>query len=307
MRIGVDFGGTKIEGVALAPDGTIRARQRVETPRGDYDGSVRAIRDLVLALEAEAGARAPALGVGIPGSLSPATRTVRNGNAVWLIGKPFDTDLAEALSRPVRMANDANCFALSEAADGAGAGAGVVFGTINGTGVGGGLIVDGRIVEGRNGIGGEWGHNALPLPTDAERPGPHCFCGRRGCLEVWISGTGLEGDFARAVGAGEGQGPAARDIAEMAADGDPDAEAAMDRLYDRWGRALSVIVNVVDPDVVVLGGGLSNLSVAPERISRAMRPHVFSDVMETEIRRALHGDSSGVRGAAWLWDEEETA
>lgn len=307
MRIGVDFGGTKIEGVALAPDGTIRARVRVETPRGDYAGSVRAIRDLVLALEAAAGARAPALGIGIPGSLSPLTRTVRNGNAVWLIGRPFDQDLAEALGRPVRLANDANCFALSEAADGAGAGAGVVFATINGTGVGGGLIVNGRIVEGRNGIGGEWGHNALPNPTDAERPGPQCFCGRRGCLEVWVSGPGLEADFARAVGAGDGQGPHARDIAEMAAVGDPDAEAAFDRLYDRWGRALAVVINVVDPDVVVLGGGLSNLVDAPARIAAAMRPHVFSDVVDTEIRRAAHGDSSGVRGAAWLWDEEETA
>ncbi|MEC9432063.1 MAG: ROK family protein [Pseudomonadota bacterium] len=307
MRIGVDFGGTKIEGVALAPDGSIRARRRIPTPRGDYAGSVRAIRDLTLALEAEAGAAAPALGVGIPGSLSPATGAARNGNAVWLIGRPFDKDLAEALARPVRIANDANCFALSEAADGAGAGAGVVFGTINGTGVGGGLIVGGRIVTGRNGIAGEWGHNALPNPTDAERPGAPCFCGRRGCLEVWISGPGLEADFARAVGAGEGQGPKAREIAEMAADGDPDAEAALDRLYDRWGRALAVIVNVVDPDVIVLGGGLSNLDAAPERVARALRPHVFSDVMETEIRRAVHGDSSGVRGAAWLWDEEETA
>ena len=305
MRIGIDFGGTKIEGLALGAQGETLARLRVPTPRGDYPGTLRAMAELVEGLEAQAGRRAPAVGMGIPGSLSPSTGMVRNSNATWMIGRAVDRDLTQALGRPVRVENDANCFALSEAVDGAGKGARVVFGTINGTSVGGGLIVDGRPVGGRNGIGGEWGHIPLPNPTDAERPGPRCYCGRPGCLEVWISGPGLAADFARTVGAGEGQGPDARDIVEMAQQGDPEAEAALDRLFDRWGRALAVMVDIVDPDVIVLGGGLSNLPQAPERARAAMVPHVFSDVVETEIRRNLHGDSSGVRGAAWLWKEEE--
>lgn len=306
MRIGVDFGGTKIEAAALGPGGETLGRRRAPTPRHDYAGSVRAVRELVEALEAETGARAPRIGVGIPGSLSPRDGTVRNANSVWLIGERFDRDLARALDRPVRVANDANCFALSEAVDGAGADGRVVFGTINGTGVGGGVTVARRVIEGRNGIAGEWGHTPLPSPAPEESPGPRCWCGRRGCLEVWISGPGLEADFARAVGAGEGEGPGAPEIAELAAAGDPQAQAALDRLHDRWGRALAGAVNLLDPDVIVLGGGLSNLEGAPERLRETMRPHVFSDVLDTDIRRNRHGDSSGVRGAAWLWDEDET-
>ncbi len=305
MRIGIDFGGTKIEGLALDPAGAELARLRAPTPRQDYDGTVRAIADLVAALEAQTGGRAPGVGVGIPGSLSPRDGTVRNGNATWLLGKPFDRDLSAAIGRPVRIENDANCFALSEAVDGAGADGRVVFGTINGTGVGGGLVVDRRPWGGRNGIAGEWGHVPLPWAREDEVPGPKCWCGRRNCLEVWISGPGLEADFARAVGAGEGDGPSARDLVDMEAAGDPDAEAAFARLYDRWGRALALLAGMIDPDVIVLGGGLSNLPDAPARARAAMLPYVFSDVLETDVRRAVHGDSSGVRGAAWLWNEED--
>ncbi len=303
-RVGIDFGGTKIEGLMLDLGGVERARRRVKTPRHDYEGCVRAIRDLVMELEMESGLAAPRVGVGIPGSISPATGEVRNGNAVWLLGRPFDADLAAALGRPVRVANDANCFALSEAVDGAGSDGRVVFGVIAGTGVGGGLVVDRKVIVGRNGIAGEWGHIPLPNPTDDERPGPRCFCGRRGCLEVWLAGPAVEVDFARAVGAGEGQGPSTRELAAMAEAGDPDALAAFDRWLDRFGRALGILTNTIDPDVIVLGGGMSNLPFVEERLPAAMRPHVFSDVVETEIRRARHGDSSGVRGAAWLWDEE---
>lgn len=306
MRIGIDFGGTKIEGIAMDAAGGTLGKLRVPTPR-DYEGSVRAVAGLVASLEAEAGREAARFGVGIPGSLSPETGGVRNANTVWLTGRPFDRDLAAASGKAVRIENDANCFALSEAVDGAGAGASVVFGTINGTGVGGGLIVSGRPVPGRNGIAGEWGHIPLPRPRDDERPGPLCYCGRHGCLEVWISGPGLAADFARTVGAGEGQGSGPREIVEMAEAGDPEAAGALDRLFDRWGRAMSVVVNIVDPDVIVLGGGLSNLDAAPERIMQAMRPHVFSDVIETRIVRNRFGDSSGVRGAAWLWNDVETA
>jgi fructokinase len=305
MRIGIDFGGTKIEGLLIDAAGTERARVRVDTPRHDYDASVRAVRDLVVRLKAEGGAARASVGVGIPGSISPASGFVRNANSVWLIGRPFDKDLGEALGQPVRVANDANCFALSEAVDGAGADARVVFGIIVGTGVGGGVIIDKRVLEGRNGVGGEWGHIPLPNPRDEERPGPKCYCGRHGCLEVWLSGPGLTADFAKSVGAAPHDAPTAREVAEMAEAGDPDAEAALDRLIDRFGRSLAVVVDIVDPDVVVLGGGLSNLDILYERLPEAMRPHVFSDVVETEIRRNVHGDSSGVRGAAWLWEDAQ--
>lgn len=305
MKIGIDFGGTKIEAVALGEDGGVIARRRAPTPRHDYEGSIAAVAGLVKALEVETGLPAPRVGVGIPGSISPTTGHVRNANSVWLIGRPFDADLAEALGRPVRVANDANCFALSEATDGSGAGARVVFGVITGTGVGGGLVVDGKVLGGRNGVAAEWGHIPLPLPTDDERPGPECYCGRRGCLETWLSGPALAADFARAVGAGDGDGPSAAEIADLAAAGDPDAEAAILRHSDRFGRALGTLINIVDPDVIVLGGGLSNLPGLADRVARTMRPHVFSDSVATEIRVNLHGDSSGVRGAAWLWDEEE--
>jgi fructokinase len=306
MKIGIDYGGTKIEAIALSDQGEERARLRVRTPGGDYDASILALRDLVFALEAETGDRAPAVGMGIPGSVSPVTGLVRNGNSVWLNGRAFDRDLADAVGRPVRVANDANCFALSEATDGAGAGARVVFGTITGTGVGGGVVVGGKVLGGASGIGGEWGHNALQRPHKSELPGQLCWCGRIGCLETWLSGPALEADHARTVGLAPGDGPRAHEIAKAAAAGDMAAHATLDRHADRFGRALASIVNVLDPDVVVLGGGLSNLAGLPERIAAAMAPHVFSDLVGTKIVRNVHGDSSGVRGAAWLWDSEET-
>jgi fructokinase len=306
MKIGIDYGGTKIEAIALSDQGEERARLRVPTPRDDYDANIRALRDLVLALEASAGDVAPAVGMGIPGSISPATGLVRNANSVWLNGRPLDRDLAAALGRPVRVANDANCFALSEARDGGGAGARIVFGSITGTGVGGGVVIDGKVLGGASGIGGEWGHTPLPRPTEAERPGARCWCGRCGCLEVWLSGPALKADHARVLGLPLEDAPDAHAIAKAAAAGDGPARATLDRHADRFGRALAGMINVIDPHVVVLGGGLSNLDGLPERIAAAMAPHVFSDVIGAKIMRNVHGDSSGVRGAAWLWDSEET-
>lgn len=306
MKIGIDYGGTKIEAIALTDQGEELARLRISTPRHDYDANIRALVDLVLALEQKAAGAAPAVGMGIPGSVSPATGLVRNANSVWLNGRPLDRDFAAALGRPVRVANDANCFALSEATDGAGAGGRIVFGTITGTGVGGGVIIDGKVLNGPAGIGGEWGHNPLPRPELSECPGPRCWCGRDGCLEVWLSGPALAADHARAAGLAEDAGPNAHAIAKAAAAGDAAAQATLDRHVDRFGRALASIVNVIDPDVIVLGGGLSNLADLPARLAAAMAPHVFSDVIGARIVRNLHGDSSGVRGAAWLWDDQET-
>jgi len=293
MRTGVDLGGTKIEAVVLGPDGAERARRRTPTPRGDYDAIVRAVRDLALAVEAEAGAAAAALGVGIPGVISPATGLVKNANTTCLIGRPLDRDLEAALGRPVRLANDANCFALSEATDGAGAGAALVFGVILGTGVGGGLVAHGKLIEGANAIAGEWGHNPLPWPEDDERPGPGCYCGRRGCVETFLSGPGLA--------AAHGDGVDAAAIAGQAAAGDGRAEAALRRYERRLAKALATVINVFDPHVIVLGGGLSNMERLYEAAPRLWREYVFSDAVATTLRRARHGDSGGVRGAAWLW------
>lgn len=296
IRIGIDLGGTKIEGIVLDGDGIERARRRIPTPRGDYPGTLRAIADLVAGLERETGARGT-VGVGIPGTLSPLTGLVKNANSTWLNGQAFDRDLAAALGRPVRLQNDANCLAVSEAADGAGAGAGIVFAAILGTGAGAGIVVGGRVLTGRNAIAGEWGHNPLPWPRDDERPGPACYCGRRGCLETWVSGTGLAADYERATG----QPLSALDIAARAEAGDAAALAALERHEDRLARGLASVVNVLDPDVIVLGGGLSNVvrlyGTLPERLGR----WCFSDGVTTPIRPARHGDSSGVRGAAWLW------
>lgn len=300
MAIGVDFGGTKIEAVCLDAGGRETARIRVPTPRHDYEGSVRAVAGLVARVEAEADAAGAPVGVGIPGSISPHTGLVRNANSVWLIGKPFDRDLAQALGRPVRVENDANCFALSEALDGAAAGAASVFAVILGTGVGGGVVIDGRVVSGANGIAGEWGHNPLPVASADELPGPRCFCGRRGCLEVWLAGPSLAADFARAVGAGEA-GPKLPEIVELARDGDPQAQAALDRHMARLARALGVVINILDPEVIVLGGGVSNLAHLYTGLADAVQPHVFADQARVDIRKAAHGDSSGVRGAARLW------
>jgi fructokinase len=295
MRTGVDLGGTKIEAIVLGPGGVERARRRTPTPRDDYAGIVAAVRDLVQAAEQEAAAERATLGVGIPGVISPTTGLVKNANTTCLIGRPLDRDLGAALGRPVRLANDANCFALSEATDGAGAGAALVFGAILGTGVGGGLVAHGRPIEGANAIAGEWGHNPLPWPDDDERPGPPCYCGRRGCIETFLSGP--------ALAAAHGGGLAPTEIARRAEAGDVKAEATMRRYAQRLAKALASVLNLFDPDVVVLGGGLSNVARLYDDVPPLWAEYVFSDAVATRLRRAKHGDSSGVRGAAWLWPE----
>jgi fructokinase len=296
MRIGIDLGGTKIEGIAIADDGRERLRRRVPAPRGDYEATLDAIVNLVHDMERETGG-AGTVGIGIPGTLSPATGLVKNSNSTWLIGKTLGDDLPRRLNRPVRFANDANCFALSEATDGAGAGAAIVFGVIVGTGTGGGVVVNGHVVTGANAIAGEWGHNPLPAPRNDERPGPTCYCGRSGCIEVFLSGPGLTADYARAGG----MYTPAEGIARLANAGDAGAVAAMERYEDRMARALGSVINVIDPDVVVLGGGLSNIARLYDNVPTLWAPYVFSDRVDTRLVRATHGDSSGVRGAAWLW------
>jgi fructokinase len=301
VRIGVDLGGTKIEAAALGAGGEVIARRRVATPRGDYAGTVSAIAAAVHALESETGRRG-SVGVGIPGAESRATGLIKNANSVWLIGKPFADDLAAALGRPVRLANDADCFALSEAADGAGAGAGVVFGVILGTGVGGGIVVDGRLLAGINAIAGEWGHNPLPWPADDERPGPACYCGLDGCIETFLSGPGLARDY-RAHGGEEGVDAAA--IAGRSAEGDTLADAALGRWENRLARALASVINLIDPEVIVLGGGLSHIERALRNVPELWARFVFSDRVDTRLERARHGAAGGVRGAAWLWPEND--
>ncbi len=298
MRIGIDLGGTKIAGVALASTGHELARRRVPTPR-DYQGTVEAIADLVEDLErvTDAVDSASTVGVGIPGAVVPDTGLVKNANSVWLIGQPLGQDLERRLSRPVRLANDANCFALSEAADGAAAGAANVFGVILGTGVGGGIVVNGKVLVGANLIAGEWGHNPLPWPTDDERPGPPCYCGKHGCIEAWLSGPAFECDHQRRTG----KHLAARAITDAAEQGDREALDSLARYHGRLARALASIINVLDPDVVVLGGGMSNTTGLPEATQALLPQWVFSDGVNTRIVRNLHGDASGVRGAAWLW------
>jgi len=299
VRIGIDFGGTKIEGVALSPAGAELARRRVPTPR-DYAASLRAVTTLVRDLEREAGAPGT-VGVGIPGTLAPGTALVKNANSTWLIGRPFGRDLEAALGRPVRLMNDANCFALSEAADGAAAGAASVFGVILGTGVGGGIVLGGRVHVGANSIGGEWGHDPLPWPSADELPGPPCYCGRRGCLETYLSGPGLARDHAAATGEALGS----HEIVRAAAAGDPAAAATMARYRDRLARGLAMVVNVLDPEVVVLGGGMSNVPGLAGAAQGALPAYVFSDTVVTRVVRHRHGDASGVRGAAWLWPVDE--
>ena len=301
LRIGIDLGGTKIEGIALADDGTERARRRVPTPR-NYVATIDAITALVEQLEAEAGARG-SVGVGIPGAVTPATGLVKNANSVWLIGQPLARDLEARLARPIRVMNDADCFALSEATDGAAAGADVVFGVILGTGVGGGIVVQGRCLQGPNLIAGEWGHNPLPWPTAAEFSGPPCYCGKRGCIEAWLSGPGFERDYAAHGGTTRG----ARDIVTAAEAGDRAAADALARYVERLARALASVINVLDPHVVVLGGGMSNTPGLAEAVSDRLPAWVFSDRVETRIVRHRHGDSSGVRGAAWLWPRTDGA
>jgi fructokinase len=300
MRIGLDLGGTKIEGVALGDDGAQLARRRVATPRHDYAATLEAMAGLVRALETETGARG-SVGVGMPGALSPATGLVKNANSTWLIGQPLDRDLSSLLGRPVRFANDANCFALSEAVDGAAAGARVVFGVIVGTGTGGGVVVDRKVLTGPNAIAGEWGHNPLPWPRDDEWPGPDCYCGKTGCVETFLSGPGLARDFRRATG----EEVAAPEIVSRAEQGDEAASAALERYEDRMARALAVVLNILDPDVVVLGGGMSQVARLYESVPRLWQEWAFSDRVDTVLKPPVHGDSSGVRGAAWLWGPGE--
>jgi fructokinase len=301
MRIGVDLGGTKIEAIALDDDGVVRARLRHPAPQGDYARTIAAVVGLVGKVEQEAGAGPSPVGLGMPGSISPATGLVKGANSTWLIGRPFDVDLAGALGRPLKVANDANCFAVSEARDGAAAGLAIVFGVILGTGVGGGIVVEGRPLTGANAISGEWGHNPLPWPKDDERPGPACFCGQHGCIETWLSGPGLVRDH-RAI-AGEALDAAA--IVAAAQAGQPAASASLARYEERLARALAHVVNILDPHVIVLGGGLSNVARLYRHLPALMKPRVFSDHVATKILAPQHGDSSGVRGAAWLWSVGE--
>ena len=302
LRIGVDLGGTKIAAIAMDGADTVIAERRVSTPRDDYAATIEAIADLVGDLESEGGSEAT-VGIGMPGSISPATGVVQNANSVWLNGRPFDADLTARLKRPVRLANDANCFALSEACDGSGEGASCVFGVILGTGCGGGIVIDGKAVTGPRAIGGEWGHTPLPWPTAEEHPGPRCWCGRHGCLETWISGPGLAADHARLTG----QEITAEDIASRAGGGDEAARATLQRHADRLARGLAVVVDIVDPDVIVLGGGLSNLKQLYEEVAPQVATHVFADETDVLIVPPAHGAASGVRGAARLWDGSEVA
>src|ERR1700704_2447932 len=287
MRIGVDLGGSKIEALALDPAGREVFRKRVLTPRGDYKATLNAVVSLVKEIGAGT------VGVGIPGALSRMTGLVKNANSTWLIGRPLKQDLERALGREVRIENDANCFALSEAIDGAGKGARSVFGVILGTGVGGGIVVDGEVLLGRNAIAGEWGHNPLPLPGEADLPLPKCYCGRSACIETYLSGPALERDHERLTG----EKRSAKEIADL--DGQ-----ALDRYLERLARALAGVINLVDPDVIVLGGGMSNVPRLYTDVPRLWTRHVFSDHVATRLARHAHGDSSGVRGAAWLWGRD---
>lgn len=301
MRIGVDLGGTKIEVAALGSDGQYLARRRAQTPSA-YDAAIDAIRTLIDDIETSTGARG-SVGVGAPGSISPSTGLVRNANTVWLNGEAPRLDLETALSRPVRLANDANCMALSEAIDGAAAGARTAFAVILGTGCGGGVVVDGRLVEGANGVGGEWGHLPLPWSTEDEANAPPCWCGRRGCLETWVSGSGLRRDFQ----ARTGRSLKGEEIVAAAQAGDLQAEEALNRLFDRLGRGLAMICDILDPDVFVFAGGLSKVEALYERLPGLIAPHVFSDRWSARLVPAQWGDASGVRGAAMLWPSPSTA
>ncbi len=295
MRIGIDLGGTKIEAIAI--DGSHELlRRRVSAPRDDYAATVAAVRGLVATIEHDLGATCT-VGIGIPGAISALTGLVKNANSTWLNGRPLDRDLEHALGRSIRVANDANCFALSEATDGAARGADTVFGVILGTGTGGGVVVNGRVLEGRHRIAGEWGHNPLPWPQDGEHPGRPCYCGRTGCIETFLSGPGLSVTYAALAGCHR----APAEIATLAEAGDERANDALVIYETQLARALASIINVLDPDVIVLGGGVSNISRLYTRVPPLLKSFVFSDSADTPIVAALHGDSSGVRGAAWLW------
>jgi fructokinase len=299
LRLGIDLGGTKTEIIGLGTGGREVWRRRVGSGR-DFTGTVECIAGLVRGAEESLG-RVGTVGIGIPGVSVPETGLVKNANSTWLNGQPLEAALTEAMDRPLRLMNDANCFALSEASDGAGAGAGSVFGVILGTGVGGGMVLDGRVVSGANLIGGEWGHNPLPIGGADEFPGPPCYCGRSGCVETWLSGPGMSRDHARVTG----EVVSARVITVRAQDGDAAAILTLDRYATRLARALGVVVNIFDPEVIVLGGGVSNTPGLPERVEDGLPAYVFSGAVRTRVVRNVHGDSSGVRGAAWLWSEEE--
>jgi fructokinase len=296
LRIGIDLGGTKIEFVALERDGSEVHKRRVATPRGDYLGTVRAIKEGVELIERELG-RSATVGVGIPGTISGITHTVKNANSTWMNGKPFDRDLSVALDREVRCANDANCLAVSEATDGAGAGKRLVFAVILGTGVGGGIAIEGRVHNGPNGVAGEWGHTVLPWMRPEEFPGPECYCGFRGCIETWISGTGLEKDYERATKTKL----LGKEIVARSAAGEKEAMACLDRYEDRLTRSLAQLVNILDPDVIVLGGGVSQVPRLYQDVPKRLKEYVFGKEADTPVLVAKHGDASGVRGAAWLW------
>jgi fructokinase len=303
MRIGIDVGGTKIEIVALGKGGTELLRERVPTPQGAYDETVEAIARLVHSAEAKLG-RKCTVGLAIPGTISPITGLVKNANSTRLIGHRLDRDISRAIGREVRIANDANCFTLSEASDGAAAGLGVVFGIIAGTGVGGGVCVSGQVIAGSHLIAGEWGHNPLPSPTpDEVRAAPRCYCGKLGCIEAWCSGPALERQFVELTGT-KANGTA---IAAAAGNGDAIAASLMDRFYDRFARSIATIVNVIDPDAIVFGGGLSNIDALYIELPPRIVGYAFTAESETRVLKNRHGDSSGVRGAAWLWREDETA
>jgi fructokinase len=297
LRIGIDLGGTKIAGVVLDGAGAIRAQRRIASPQQDYHATIAALADLVGQLDAEAG-RPGSIGIGMPGSLSPATGLVQNANSTWLNGRSLKTDLEARLGRSVRLANDANCFALSEATDGAGAGAKIMFGVILGTGCGGGIVVNGALVDGPRGIGGEWGHNPLPWAAPAEFPGQTCWCGRPGCMETWVSGPGLAADHAHATG----ETMTAAAIADRAVAGEPASRATLERHASRLARGLAHVVNLIDPHVIVLGGGLSQIGSLYDTLPGLMQHYILADQAQVDIRPPRWGDASGVRGAAWLWD-----
>lgn len=297
MRLGIDLGGTKIESIALEEDGAVLLRERVATPQNDYRATIEAIAALVEAAEMRLGRSGLPVGIGTPGAISRATGLLKNSNSVCLNGQPLLQDLERRLGRAIRINNDANCFALSEAMDGAAAGAQVVFGVIIGTGTGAGIVVDQKVLTGPNAIAGEWGHNPLPWPHTDELPGPICYCGKRGCIETFLSGTGMARDFLEHTG----EPLRAENVVARAEHGDPAGRAALARYYDRMARSLAHIINILDPDVIVLGGGMGRIPMLYHEIPRRWGDYVFSDRVDTRLVAPHHGDSSGVRGAAWLW------
>ncbi len=299
MRIGIDLGGTKIAGIAIAAEDEVLACARAATPRDDYDATITAITGMVSELAAHAISEDISVGIGMPGSISPLTGKVQNANSTWLNGRAFHSDVEDALKREVRLANDATCLAVSEAHDGAAKDARSVFGVILGTGCGGGLAVDGCAVSGRHSIGGEWGHNPLPWAKPTELPGPACWCGRKGCLETWLSGPGLSSDHH----AHSGTRLSAEEIGLAADAGDRDAMATIDRHLDRCGRGLAHVINIIDPDMIVIGGGLSGLGGLVAALPDAIAPYVFADAVNIRVETAMHGPESGVRGAAGLWPQ----